>query len=95
MYWQGTDGSGLLARGGWVRVALVAIDGARGLAAHAAPADAALVCVEGSIRFVHEGTERTLHPGDGVLMRRGDVHSALPGASGRAVLLLREESPPA
>lgn len=95
MFWQMADTKGELARGGWVRVISVPIDAARGLPAHAAPADAALVCVQGSIRFVHSGVQRDLHPGDGVVMRRGDMHAALPGSSGLAVLLLREESPQA
>jgi len=91
VFWQWPDGQrGEVAQAEWVRAVALSFEAAQGLAPHRAPAEAVFICVEGTIRFVLEGRQQDLRPGDGVVMRRGDLHAVEPGEAGRALLLLQQ-----
>ena len=79
----------------WARAVALEFAVGQGLATHSAPADALLICTGGSVRFVLEGEERQLRPGDGVSTGAGQPHAVIGGAPGQAVLVLRRVSDPA
>lgn len=75
----------------WIRAVALEFPEGKGLPPHRAPADALFICTAGTVRFLLEEAERALQPGDGVVLREGQMHAVTAGASGRAVLLLRQD----
>lgn len=90
VFWQWSGDAGEIVRQSWARALVLEFPEGRGLAPHAAPADALFICMAGTVRFSLEADTRDLHPGDGVAMRAGQMHAVTAGPAGRAILLLRQ-----
>jgi len=92
VFWKWPEAPDLGAEG-WARVRMVEVAAGRELPIHPAPADVLVVCVAGTIRFLADGEERDLGPGDGVALRAGAPHAIRAGDGGRVLLILRQEEP--
>ncbi|NPD31644.1 cupin domain-containing protein [Eggerthellaceae bacterium zg-1084] len=57
------------------KATVFAIDAGEGMSTHAAPGDALVTCLEGSVQITLEGVEHVLGPGTSLVMTAGAPHA--------------------